>query len=104
MKIIDILGILILIGPLIGSVLSLTLSIIEAIIQNLTHNEIPLARRFMILFLTITYSITCYVLVTNLEITILHDWLHLIYYIISVFGNFLILWKLTDYLTASNNI
>jgi uncharacterized membrane protein len=98
LNITDILGIVILLGPLIGSVLSLTLSIVEVAIQNLTHNEMPLTRRFMILFFTITYSITCYILVTNLEITILHDWLHLIYYVISVFGNFLILWKLTDYL------
>ncbi len=88
LNITDILGIIVLLGPLIGSVLSLTLSIVEAAIQNLTHNEMPLTRRFMILFLTITYSITCYILVTNLEITILHYWLHLIYYVISVFGNF----------------
>lgn len=94
----DIIGILIILGPLIGSALSLILSIVEAVIQDYTRHEVQLTRRFMIVFLTITYSVSCYILITNLEITVSHEWLHLFYYLISVFGNFLILLKLTDYL------
>jgi len=92
----DIIGILILLGPLIGSVLSLVLSIVEAAIQDFAHHEMQLTRRFMIVFLTITYSVSCYILITNLKFTGSHEWLHLFYYLVSVIGNFLILWKLTD--------
>lgn len=98
MDINDIIGILILLGPLIGAVTSLTLTIIEKFIQKLTHHEVQLTRNFMVLFLITTYSFSCYILITNLEITILRGWLHLIYYIISIFGNLFILWKLTEYL------